>query len=141
MFSFPLFERLKAEMPEFEEVTAFQAGRRAPQRQAAGRRYGVAGRCAPSSSPATTSRRSASAAFGGRVFTPADDTPAAPPAVVLSHHVWQGTYGGDPSVVGATLVRRRAPIHGRRRHAAGILRRDAARRSAAICGFRCSRNR
>src|ERR1700741_717912 len=27
MFSFPLYERLKAETPEFEEVTAFQAGR------------------------------------------------------------------------------------------------------------------
>ena len=27
MFSFPLFERLKKETPEFEEVTAFQAGR------------------------------------------------------------------------------------------------------------------
>src|SRR5690349_22591490 len=26
MFSYPLFERLKAELPEFEEVTAFQAG-------------------------------------------------------------------------------------------------------------------
>ena len=26
MVSFPLFERLKAEMPEFESVTAFQAG-------------------------------------------------------------------------------------------------------------------
>src|SRR5262249_42178228 len=26
MFSFPLFERLKAEAPEFEQVTAFQAG-------------------------------------------------------------------------------------------------------------------
>src|ERR1700738_341659 len=26
MFSFPLFERLKAETPEFEEVAAFQAG-------------------------------------------------------------------------------------------------------------------
>src|SRR2546425_5727895 len=26
MFSFPLFERLKADMPEFDEVTAFQAG-------------------------------------------------------------------------------------------------------------------
>src|SRR5215471_13160725 len=25
MFSFPLFERLKAELPEFEEMTAFQA--------------------------------------------------------------------------------------------------------------------
>ena len=38
------------------------------------------------------------------MFTPADDTPAAPPVVVLSHHAWQGTYGGDPSIVGATLV-------------------------------------
>src|ERR1700686_5920307 len=27
MFSFPLYERLEAETPEFEEVTAFQAGR------------------------------------------------------------------------------------------------------------------
>src|SRR4249919_866060 len=26
MFSFPLFERLKAEAPEFEQVAAFQAG-------------------------------------------------------------------------------------------------------------------
>src|SRR5438552_10652103 len=26
MFSFPLFERLKSELPEFEELTAFQAG-------------------------------------------------------------------------------------------------------------------
>src|SRR5262249_56690591 len=26
MVSFPLFERLKAELPEFEELTAFQAG-------------------------------------------------------------------------------------------------------------------
>ena len=26
MFSFPLFQRLKAEAPEFEEVAAFQAG-------------------------------------------------------------------------------------------------------------------
>ncbi len=27
MFSYPLYERLKKETPEFEEVTAFQAGR------------------------------------------------------------------------------------------------------------------
>src|SRR5213595_1370170 len=26
MFSFPLFERLKADLPEFEQLTAFQAG-------------------------------------------------------------------------------------------------------------------
>jgi len=40
MFSFPLYERLKAETPEFEEVTAFQAGRRRLRRAASGRRIG-----------------------------------------------------------------------------------------------------
>ena len=34
MYSYPLFERLKAEAPEFEEMAAFQAGGRAPQRPA-----------------------------------------------------------------------------------------------------------
>ena len=36
MFSFPLYERLKAETPEFEEVAAFQAGGNRSER-AAGR--------------------------------------------------------------------------------------------------------
>jgi hypothetical protein len=52
MFSFPLFERLKADLPEFEEVAAFQAGGvRTRKRQR--------GHCARSMSPATISRRSA----------------------------------------------------------------------------------
>jgi predicted permease len=42
-------------------------------------------------------------AFGGRVFNTADDAPSSPPVVVLSHHIWQATYGGDPTLVGATL--------------------------------------
>ena len=33
-----------------------------------------------------------------------DDRPAAPPVVVLSHRLWQGVYGADPSVLGSTLV-------------------------------------
>jgi predicted permease len=37
-------------------------------------------------------------------MTADDDRPSAPPVVVLSHHVWQGAYGGDPSMVGSTLV-------------------------------------
>ena len=58
MFSFPLFERLRAEVPEFEEITAFQAGRG----RMSVRRQGVTRRpvrSAPSMSPATTSRLSA----------------------------------------------------------------------------------
>jgi len=103
MFSFPLFERLKAEMPEFEEVTAFQAG----GSRFSVRRQDVDTTARPLRSELVTGNYFSTLgvrAFTGRAFTAADDSPAAPPALVLSHHVWQGTYGGDPSMVGATLV-------------------------------------
>jgi predicted permease len=103
MFSFPLFERLKAATPEFEELTAFQAGgARLSVRRA---RVDVAAR--PLRSEYVTGNYFATlgiGAFGGRVLTPDDDRPAATPVVVLSHHAWQTIYGGDPSVVGSTLV-------------------------------------
>jgi predicted permease len=102
MYSFPLFERLKAEMPEFEEVTAFQAA----GARVSVRRQGVDTASRPLRSEFVTGNYFSTlgvAAFGGRVFTAADDTPAAHPVAVLSHHVWQGTYGGDPSAVGATF--------------------------------------
>jgi hypothetical protein len=56
LFSFPLFERLKAAAPEFEEVTAFQAGaaRVSARREGVDSARGPTGR---STSPATTSRR------------------------------------------------------------------------------------
>lgn len=40
----------------------------------------------------------------GRVLDPADDQPDAVPVVVLSHQVWIDRYGGDPAVVGDTVV-------------------------------------
>jgi predicted permease len=102
MYSFPLFERLKAEMPEFEEVTAFQAG----NWRVSVRRQDVDTTARPLRSEYVAGNYFSTlgvSAFGGRVFTAADDTPASPPVVVLSHHTWQGTYGGDPSIVGATF--------------------------------------
>ena len=42
--------------------------------------------------------------FTGRIFSAADDAPAAAPVVVLAYHAWQGVYGGDAAIVGATLV-------------------------------------
>ncbi|MPY90985.1 MAG: FtsX-like permease family protein [Luteitalea sp.] len=103
MFSFPLFERLKAEMPEFEDVTAFQAGgaRVSVRRQ----RGDTTSR--PLRSEYVTGNYFSTlgvSALAGRVFTAADDTAAAEPVVVLSHHLWHRTYGADPSIVGATLV-------------------------------------
>ena len=103
MFSFPLYERLKAATPEFEEVTAFQAG----GARLSVRRQGVDTAARPLRSEYVTGSYFSTlgvGAFGGRVFTASDDTPAAPPVTVMSHHVWQETYGGDPTIVGATLV-------------------------------------
>jgi predicted permease len=103
MFSYPLFQRLKAETPEFEEVAAFQAG----TRRLSVRREGSGTAARPLRSEYVTGNYFSMlgvGAFGGRVFTSNDDTPASPPVAVLSHHVWQNTYGSDPSVVGSSFI-------------------------------------
>src|SRR3984893_1424476 len=109
MFSYPLFERLKAETPEFEEVTAFQAGRG----RLSVRRQGVDVASRPLRSEYVTGNYFhvlGIQAFGGRVFIPDDDKPAAPPVAVLSHRAWQTIYAGDTSVVGSTFIMEGKPF-------------------------------
>ena len=103
MFSYPLFERLKAELPEFEEITAFQAG----GARLSVRRQDAETTARPLRAEYVTGNYFSTLgvkSFGGRVFTPDDDRPASPPVVVMSHYAWQTTYGGDRSMLGATLV-------------------------------------
>jgi ABC-type antimicrobial peptide transport system permease subunit len=103
MYSFPLYERLKTETPEFEEVMAFQAGRD----RLSVRREGGESAARPLLSEYVTGNYFSTlgiGAFAGRLFTPADDQAAAPPVAVLSHHAWQTTYGADASIVGSTFV-------------------------------------
>jgi predicted permease len=103
MFSFPLYERLKAETPEFEEVAAFQAGRG----RLGVRREGVESAARPLRSEYVTGSYFSTLgvrAFGGRLLTPEDDVPAAAPVAVLSHRVWQTVYASDTSVPGSTFV-------------------------------------
>ena len=94
MFSFPLFERIKAEVPEFEELTAFQAG----MGRMSVRRQGVDDAPRPLRAIYVTGNYFTTLGVNasvGRVFTAADDVPAAAPVVVLAYHAWQGVYGGD----------------------------------------------
>jgi predicted permease len=103
MFSFPLYERLKAAAPEFEQVAAFQAG----GARLSVRRAGIDTAARPLRSEFVTGNYFSTlgvGAFGGRVLTDTDDQPSAPPVAVLSHHAWQSVYGGDASVVGSTFV-------------------------------------
>ena len=109
MFSFPLYERLKENTPEFEEVTAFQAGRW----RMGVRRQGVESVARSLRSEYVTGTFFSTlgvGAFGGRVFTPDDDKPGAPPVAVLSHRVWETAYASDPSVVGSTFVVEGHPV-------------------------------
>jgi predicted permease len=103
LFSFALFYRLKREMPEFEEVTAFQAFT-----QSRGvRREGGETAPRPLRSEYVSGNYFSTLgvrAFDGRTFTPTDDRADAPPVMVLSHHAWQTMYGADPAVVGSTFV-------------------------------------
>jgi predicted permease len=103
MFSYPLYERLKANLPEFEEVAAFQAG--GPRLSV--RREGTTNAARPLRSEYVTGNYFGTLgvrALGGRVFTPADDQASAPPVAVISHHIWQSDYGADPSAIGSTFA-------------------------------------
>ena len=103
MVSFPLYERLKKELPEFEETTAFQAGRG----RMSVRRQGVESTARPLRSEYVDGHYFTTLGVGayvGRVFTPEDDQASGAPVIVLSHRAWQTIYAADPKVVGATFV-------------------------------------
>ena len=101
-YSYALFERLKANTPEFEDVAAFQAG----NWQLSVRRQGeTEGR--PVREEYVTGNYFSMLGvrpFGGRLFGPEDDQAGAPPVAVISYRAWQANYGGDPKVVGSTFV-------------------------------------
>src|ERR1700683_1470415 len=102
MYSYDLYQRLKAEAPEFEDVAAFQAG----GWRLSVRRVGVESAARPLRSEYVTGSYFSprgGGPRGGRVLTPEAATPASPPVAVLSHHVWQTAYGSDTSVVGSTF--------------------------------------
>jgi predicted permease len=103
MFSYPLYERIKAKTPEFEEVAAFQAG----GWRLSVRREGTTNAAKPLRSEFVTGNYFETLgvrAIGGRVFKPEDDQPSAPPVAVISHHSWQADYGADPSVIGSVFA-------------------------------------
>ncbi len=99
MFSYPLVERLKSQMPEFAEVTAFQAG----DWRATVRREGEQAARSLRSEYVTGNYFATLGIgpFAGRVLTPDDDKPSSAPAIVMSHRAWETVYAGDTKIIGA----------------------------------------
>ena len=55
----------------------------------------------------------------GRAFFPSDDSPGAPPTVILTYGYWQREFSADPSAIGKTIV-----VDGVTRQIIGVLPRD-----------------
>lgn len=107
IFSTDLYQYLKENTPEFDQLAAVQAG----QWSWAVRR----GNALPKSLHGEFVSGNYFATLGlgalsGRVFTDNDDTPAAPPATVLSYRAWQGEFASDPSIVGSTIYIQARPF-------------------------------
>src|ERR1700677_3011175 len=103
LYSYPLFLRVQAAAPEFEQMTAFQASgvqfsvRRGQHDNQA---KPLRGEFVSGNYFSTFGIR----AFAGRTIGPSDDQASAPPAAMLSYRAWQQQYGSDPSVVGSTFI-------------------------------------
>jgi predicted permease len=107
IFSYDLYQYLRANTPEFERLAAVQSW----QGQWAVRRGNALPKALHgefvSGNYFTTL---GIGAFSGRVFTDNDDTPSATPTVVLSYDAWQGDYAADPSIVGSTIYIQAKPF-------------------------------
>jgi len=54
----------------------------------------------------------------GRTFTPEEDAPGGPPAVILSDGLWRRRFGADPGIVGRTIL-----LNGTARTVVGVMPR------------------
>jgi predicted permease len=52
----------------------------------------------------------------GRVFTPEEHRPGSAPVAILSHAFWQRRFGGDPAIIGQSVV-----LNGRSRQVIGVM--------------------
>jgi predicted permease len=109
LFSYPLYLRLKAASPEFEQMAAFQAS---------GAQFSVRrGQSGAIARPLRGEFVSGNyfntfgiQPYAGRAITTSDDQASAPPVAMLSYRAWQQEYNSDPSVVGSTFIVEGHPI-------------------------------
>ncbi len=103
LYSFPLYQHLRDNTPEFSQLAAFQSW----LTNLSVRRSGAAGVAEPYFGEFVSGNYFSLfevGAFAGRTLTTADDKPNAQPVAVVSYRTWSQRLGSDPSVIGATFT-------------------------------------
>ena len=103
LYSYALFEQIKRQTPEFEDLAALRAGI-----------WNISVRRAGDNSPALPMHDEYVSGnyfslFGvrpglGRLLTPSDDQTNSATAAVMSYRAWQNYFASDPSIVGSTVA-------------------------------------
>jgi predicted permease len=107
LFSYQLYLHLRDTTPEFEQLAAMQSGnnsstvRRGSEPAKSLRSEYVSGNYFTTFGIGP---------FAGRMLSPADDAKGAAPAAVMNYQTWQSEYGGDPTIVGATVYVQTQPV-------------------------------
>jgi predicted permease len=102
LFSYPLFQHLRDQLPEFSELAAFQAG------------VGLTAIRPPTGGPALSApvvyvsgnyfRMLGVTPSAGRLLEPSDDLPGSAPVMVMSYATWANQFGADPTLIGRAFV-------------------------------------
>ena len=103
MYTYTLFEQLRASAPEFDEITAFQS---IPWRYSV-LRPNIDHAARPLRGELVTGNYFSVFGvrpFAGRLFAKSDDTRSSAPVAVLSYRSWERDWGADPRAVGSTAI-------------------------------------
>jgi predicted permease len=101
IFSYPLYEYLRDNTPEYEQLAASQTNRPnlSVRREGAKTAESFSGEMVSGNFFSTLGVEP----FAGRLIAAADDQPAATPVAVMSFRAWQNKYALDKSVIGANF--------------------------------------
>lgn len=100
IFSYDLYQHLRASAPEFEQLAAVQAGQTG---LGVRRENALAKQLQGEFVSGNYFSTLGIGAFSGRPLSESDDTPSSAPATVLSYRAWQTEFAADPSLVGSTI--------------------------------------
>ena len=102
MFAWEAYKHLQANVPEFEQLAAMQSY---PWTMTVlGNKPGMLAQGVPASFVSGNYFQTFGLTpFAGRLLTPADDVPGAPPVAVISYQAWQRDFGGDRSIIGSVF--------------------------------------